>query len=102
MAKRDSNGFDHPDYEQLRTIDEVEGLIRKHRDNLVGKDIAEYRMKEDKKSYVSALNEQLKELKEEREHEMGVLGALEDRKKQLAAGGGNVIPLPPPMKNIGN
>lgn len=100
MAK-DDKGFEHPDYEQLKTIDEVDELIKKHKDNLVGKDITEYRMKEDKKTYVSALNEQLRELKEEREHEMGVLGALEDRKKQLASTG-KVIPLPPPMKSAGN
>ena len=101
MSNKDSNGFEHPDYEQLRTIDEVDELIEKHRDFLVGKDIAEYRMKDDKKTYVSAINEQLRELKEEREHEMGVLSALDQRRKQIHAGTSNVIPLPPKM-NIGN
>lgn len=83
-----------PNYEALTTLEEVDEEIEKHKKNLVGKDILEYRMKEDKKSYVSAINETLKELKEEREHEINVLSALEQRKVILANMGGQVIPLP--------
>ena len=92
--KKDTSHLHVPDYEQLTTIEEVDEEIAKHKQNLVGKDIVEYRMKEDKKSYVSALNEQLRELAEEREHEINVLSALEQRKQLIHNQGGVVIPLP--------
>lgn len=97
MSKKneDTSHLHVPDYDGLRTIEEVEKEIEKHKHNLVGKDILEYRMKEDKKEYVAALNEQLKELKEEREHEINVLSALEQRKQIIANQGGQVIPMPP-------
>ena len=79
------NTFEHPEYEAIRTVDECDELIKKHKDNLVGKDLLERKIKAEKKEYVKAMNEQLKELSEEREHEMGVLGALQDRRKQLSA-----------------
>jgi len=87
--------FEVPDYEQFTTIEEVDEEIAKHKANLVGKDILESRMKSDKKEYVSAINTQLKELAEEREHEINVISALEQHRQYLANGGGKVIPMPP-------
>jgi hypothetical protein len=75
--------FEHPDYEKFTSIDQVETEIVIRKENLVRKDLLERRIKDEKKSYNQAINEQLKEVKEEREHEMGVIGALEDRKKVL-------------------
>lgn len=100
MSKaKDTSHLETPDYEAFTTIEEVEEAIEQHRLKLVGKDVAEYRMKEDKKSYVSAINETLKELAEEREHEINVLSALEQRKQIIANQGGVVIPMPTARKN---
>ena len=95
--KSEPSAHEVPDYDSLKTIEDVEEEIQKRKDNLVRQDLMEWRMKQDKKDAVSSYNEQLKEIKEERDHEMGVLGALEDRKKVINAtpvlkavtGGGN-------------
>lgn len=95
MSKtQDTSHLQVPNYEALTTIEQVEEEIEKHKQKLVGKDITEYRMKEDKKTYVSAINETLKELREEREHEINVLSALEQHKQLVSNQGGVVIPLP--------
>lgn len=90
----DSSHLEVPNYEALTTLEQVDEEIEKHKQKLVGKDILESRMKKDKKDYVKALNEQLKELHEEREHEIDVISALEQHKQVLANQGGTVIPLP--------
>jgi len=100
--KDDKKAHETPNYEAITTLSEVDTEIAKHKERLVGKDIIESRMKQDKKDYVSALNEQLSELKEEREHEIGVLSALDQHRQYLANGGGQVIPMPPMMKASGN
>ncbi len=74
-----------PDYEALTTIEEIDELLLDHKESLVRKDKIEYQIKETKRETNKDLNEQLKELKEEREHEMGVIDALMDRKKQILA-----------------
>jgi hypothetical protein len=91
--KDDAKAFDTPNYEALTTIEDVELEIERHKNILVGKDKTEYQIKENKREFVSATNEQLKELKEEREHEICVLSALDDRRRQIFAGS-NIIPLP--------
>ena len=93
MSKKDSGAQEVPNYEALTTIEDVDKEIERHKQILVGKDVLESRMKRDKKEYVGAVNEQLKELAEEREHEIDVLSAL-DQRKQLIAAGSNVIPMP--------
>ncbi len=100
MAKqKDTSHLEAPNYEALTTLEDVDKEIEKHRGRLIGKDIVEYRMKEDKKDYVRAINEQLKELAEEREHEITVLSALEQHKQLISNQGGAVIPLPIPRAN---
>jgi CRISPR/Cas system-associated protein Cas5 (RAMP superfamily) len=94
-ALMSSEGLEVPDYEQITSLEEADEEIAKHKANLVGKDILESKMKADKKEYVSAINTQLKELAEEREHEINVINALEQHKQYLANGGGKVIPMPP-------
>lgn len=96
MSKKSDTNLPHPDYEKLTTIEEVEEAIQEHKNILVGKDRTEYQIKEEKKAFVAATNEQLRELAEEREHEINVLSALEQRKQQLSNAGGTVIPMPPP------
>lgn len=93
MSKKDSDAQEIPNYEAFTTIEDVDKEIERHKQILVGKDVLESRMKRDKKEYVGAVNEQLKELAEEREHEIDVLSALGQR-KQLIAAGSNVIPMP--------
>jgi hypothetical protein len=79
----DKTAFETPDYESLNTIEECDELLVDHKNKLVGKDITQERIKAEKKDYNGAINEQLKELQEEREHEIGVIGALEDRKRVI-------------------
>lgn len=90
MSKKKDTGshLNAPNYEAMMSVDEVEEEIERRKNILVGKDRTEYQIKETKREYVSAINEQLLELKEEREHEIVVIGALEDRKKQILAGAG--------------
>ena len=96
MAKKnEESAYEAPDYEKLTTSDEVDEEIEKYKKHLVGKDILESKMKKDKKEYVAALNEQLKELAEEREHCIDVISALEQRKQIIENSGGNIIPMPP-------
>lgn len=92
--KQDKSPFETPNYESITTLEGVEEEIEKHKQNLVGKDILESRMKAEKKAFVSAHNELLKEVAEEREHEIEVLSALEQHRQLIANGGANVIPMP--------
>lgn len=94
MPKQDTSHLEVPNYEALTTLEQVDEEIEKHKQRLVGRDITEYRVKEDKKAYVSAANETLKELREEREHEITVISALEQHKQLIANQGGTIIPLP--------
>lgn len=87
-----------PDYESLHTLEAVDAEVERHKQILVGKDILEAKMKKDKKEYVSSLNEQLKELAEEREHEIDVLSALEQRKQMIENSG--KLPRPPRVPNL--
>ncbi len=95
MSKKNETTHEVPNYEAMITVEDVEAEIDRRKNILVGKDRTEYQIKENKKEYVAAMNEQLRELKEEREHEIVVIGALEDRKKQILAGAG-IISLPRP------
>lgn len=97
--KKDQAAHETPDYEAITTLEEVDEEIAKHKERLVGKDILESKMKQDKKDYVSALNEQLRDLAEEREHEIDVLSALEQRKMVISNSGGNIIPMPKVANN---
>jgi len=94
-VKNDNVNLQAPNYEALTTVEDVENEIERRKNVLVGKDRTEYQIKENKKEYVSAINEQLRDLKEEREHEIVVLSALEDRKKQILTGAG-IVSLPRP------
>lgn len=94
MTTKTDDAREIPDYEALTTVEDVEEEIERHKQILVGKDVLESKMKKDKKDYVGALNEQLKELSEEREHEIDVLSALEQRKVIVLNSGGIIIPIP--------
>lgn len=91
--KQQGHALPHPEYEKLMTVEEVDELIQQHKDTLVRKDKTEFQIKEAKQEMLCSYNEQLAELKEEREHELGVIDALHDRKKILLSGQG-VIPMP--------
>jgi hypothetical protein len=84
-APKTQDHLEVPEYESLTTVEEIEELLVEHKEKLVGKDKLEYQIKETKRETNADLNEQLKELKQEREHEMGVIDALYDRKKQILA-----------------
>ncbi len=83
-----SEHLDVPDYESLSTTDEIDELLSQHKEALVRKDKLEWQIKETKKETNADLNEQLKQLKEEREHEMGVIDALGEARKRLLASAG--------------
>lgn len=93
--KNDNSHLSVPNYEAMTTVQEVEDEIERRKNALVGKDRTEYGMKENKKEFNAAINEQLREVKEEREHEIVVISALEDRKKIILAGAG-IIAMPRP------
>lgn len=100
--KEDQSHLHTPDYESFKTVEEVETQIEKHKNLLVGKDRTESQIKKEKKEYVSALNEQLRELNEEREHEIDVISALEARRQVLhAAAHSNVVPMVIPKPAVG-
>lgn len=92
MAKTQDSGLEHPEYDKISTVSECEELIAEHKDILVRKDKTEFQIKQSKKEANAAHNEQLKELAEEREHELAVIDALVDRKKQLEAA--VLVPVP--------
>lgn len=100
QQKQQASAFDTPNYESLTTLEEVDAEIERHKERLVGKDKLQARVKEEKKDFNSAINEQLKEIEEERLHEIDVLSALEQHKQLLANGGGTVIPLPPKLAKV--
>jgi hypothetical protein len=88
MPKKKNEETGHleiPDYEAFHNVDEIDAAIQKHKDILVGKDRIEYQIKSEKREYVKDMNEQIKIIEEEREHEIVVLSALEDRKRVLHA-----------------
>lgn len=100
MAKKsDKAAHEIPNYESFTTVEAVDEEIERYKKHLVGKDILESKMKKDKKEYVAALNEQLRDLAEEREHCIDVISALEQRKSHIHNSGGVVIPMPPRAQN---
>ena len=86
--KDDKSHLHSPNYEALMSVEEVDEEIERRKTILVGKDRTEYQIKENKREFLASTNEQLRDLKEEREHEIVVIGALEDRKKQILTGAG--------------
>lgn len=102
MPKKEDDFLQHPDYDQFRTVDEVEAAIAQHKEILVGKDRTESQIKKEKREYVSALTEQLKELNEEREFEIDVISTLEDRRRVLhAQANSNVFQMVIPKPAVG-
>lgn len=95
-SKKSNSDYERPDYENLKTFEAIEEEITKHKNYLVGKDRLESNLKQEKKDFMSSINEQLKEVHEEREHEIGVLSALDDCKRVLHAQS-NVVPLSIPI-----
>ncbi len=89
-SKNDNPSLTVPNYEALVTIEEVEEELTRRKNTLIGKDRIDFTIRESKKEYNAAINEQLRDLKEEREHEITVISALEDRKKQIL--NGNIFP----------
>lgn len=100
MAKKNEGKvFDTPNYEQISTMEECDELLEKHKNNLVGKDKLQQQIRAQKKDFNAAVNEQLREVQEEREHELGVLSALEQH-KMLLANGGTAVPMPPVLRSV--
>lgn len=88
-AKKNTGGhLEHPDYEKLGSVEEIDDLMVQHKDTLCRKDKLEMQIKQTKKDTNADFNEQLKELAEEREHEVAVIDALLDAKKRLLASAG--------------
>lgn len=86
-AKDKNPSLEAPNYEAVKSIDEVEKKIEETKNTIVRKFRLQEQVKSDKKRISQSYADQLKHLKEELEHELGVLGGWEDRIKVLAAGG---------------
>lgn len=100
--QEDKSHLHTPDYNAFTTVEQVDAAIAQHEKKLIGKDRTESLIKKEKREYVSALNEQLRELKEEREHEIDVISALEARRQVLhAAATSNVVPMVIPKPAVG-
>jgi hypothetical protein len=81
--------FQSPDdYEKVTTLDEADEYIDQTKQTIVRKFRLQEQVRGNRKDVVAGYNEQLKHLKQELDHELGVLGGLEDRKKLLAARSG--------------
>lgn len=87
MAKnRDKKPQETISYDSITTLDEVEQEIQKHKTRLIDKDMLQSRLKEEKKSFNSVINESLKEVEEERLHEIEVIEALEQHRMVISSG----------------
>ena len=89
-----------PDYEALTTTEQVDQEMWRHKDALSSKVRSQHGIAANRKEMLADINEQLKFLKEEIAHEVGVLGALDDRRRflhamqlQASGQGGNVVPI---------
>lgn len=95
MAKKNSDTahLHSPDYDQLTTVGAVDREIARYKDFLVVKVRQESRIKEEKKTYVSAMNENLKELREELDHAVEVLERLDQCRQVVHVQEASVVPL---------
>jgi hypothetical protein len=74
---------DHPDYSKIKTVEDAEKLIEEHKGTLYRKTKIQGQIKGDKKESNKAYNEQLKELSEEIDFEVGVIDQAYARIKEL-------------------
>jgi hypothetical protein len=87
MSKKSkATGMETPDYEQASSATEVEERIAQTKDTVCRKVKMQLSIKEAKKEADAAYNEQLKELAEEIDHEIGVLDGWKSRLAQVEAG----------------
>lgn len=78
-----SKEFTRPDYESFVSTDEVDKEIENTKNEICRKAKQMFQTKETKKEAVAAFNEQLKELNEEIDHNLGVLDELVTRKRVI-------------------
>jgi hypothetical protein len=76
-----------PDYEKVRSIDQVEKHILECQRTITRKYQLRIQAESARTDLTASYNEQIKHLKEELEHELGVLTAWDNRKKVLSARG---------------
>ncbi len=74
-----------PDYGKLVSVDEVDAEITRRRDAICRKVKQQAQVKETKKQTLAGLNEQIREVGEELNHEIGVLDELVRRRGELEA-----------------
>ncbi len=72
------------DTEKFTTTKDAENALESHKDTLCRKVKQQLQVKDAKKEAMGAYNEQLKELNEEIDHEIGVLDSLTDRVRVLS------------------
>ena len=103
MTKKSrATGTNTPDYEQVTSLAEVEERIAQTKDTVCRKVKMQLGIKDAKKAADAAYNDQLKELAEEIDHEIGVLDGWESRLAQVEAGvpQAQTVPAPPSQTNV--
>ena len=84
MAKKEPKV---PDYEAVKSIEEVEKLINECQRTIARKYQLRVQSEEARKDINASYNEQIKHLKEELDHELGVLSGWDNRRKVLSSHG---------------
>jgi len=74
-----------PEYESFKSISDVDAEMWKQKDKLAKTVKSHLTQKDTKKDTNKSMNDEIKETAEEIDHIVGVLDALEDRRKMLAA-----------------
>lgn len=85
MSERDEDKFPIPEYDRYVDPQEIETEIAKRKDTIYRKTKFKHQVEADKKVWAATFGVQLKQLEEELEYEVGVIGGFEDRLKVLNA-----------------
>lgn len=85
MAKKDK--FESPEYEKVKSVEQIDKNILECQRIISRKYRLRVQAESGRRDMVASYNEQIKHLKEELDHELGVLSAWEDRKKIVSLQG---------------
>lgn len=86
---------EHPKYEKLETLEEVDELIQQWESEVVRQDKMRLQTKDQAKASAAAFRETLKEIEEQQDHAHGVVDELKRHRQLLVAKLGFGVPIPP-------
>jgi len=88
MSKKNDKGErEKPDYDSFKTLQAIDDEIAKTKTEVCRKTKQLFQTKEAKKEAMGAYNEQIKEMTEEVDHNLGVLDELNTRRRVIEKGG---------------